>query len=647
MIITQNVASKLVVSFVAVAMLFSLSFAPVKAATADELQAQITALLAQIATLQGQVGQGGSTAGAGVCPYTWSVNLKVGSAGADVMTLQKFLNSDAETRVSASGVGSAGMETMTFGPMTGAAVSKFQTKYRADILTPNGLVSPTGMFGPSSRAKANALCSVAVVPSDDDANDDANDDSGELSGEASLKSFDIEDGDDTELEEGQTAESVTEFIIEFEDGDAMITRLDVNLDAVSGDDAWDIFGDVTLSVDGEEVMTIDGSDEDSYQDDEKTLRFSGLDIVANEDEEITVTLGVEVQDNLDTSPDDVDVDVLGMRFVDGDGVTTTEDDESLDNAGADSVGSFSIDEAGFEDELIVKSNSSDPDSTTLIVKDDVKSDWLTVFIFDLDTDDSTNDIELNNIVVTIETDNSYDIDEMVYDAELIIDGETYDNWDFVGAPDDIMDIDFDIDGDHTVDAGDRVEAELRLRFTAVDGTNYEEGDAIRVSVNVVDSDAEGADDVVVTGAAASDPHTLRSAGLVADASSVETDTDTMGENDTTGVFTISFDVEALEGDFYVDEENFGYDIDGPLVDDDNGVLTSTGNEDSPGVFTVSEGTTETFTLTVTITASTTGQYRVSMLGMGFSSNPDGVTDAELLYLFPEADYRTGYQNINN
>jgi hypothetical protein len=53
MTITQNVASKLFVGFVAVSMLFSLSFAPAKAATADELQAQINALLAQIASLQG------------------------------------------------------------------------------------------------------------------------------------------------------------------------------------------------------------------------------------------------------------------------------------------------------------------------------------------------------------------------------------------------------------------------------------------------------------------------------------------------------------------------------------------------------------------------------------------------------------------
>src|SRR3989344_2127609 len=68
------------------------------------------------ASLRGQPTTGTPVAST-ACPYTWSTNLTTGSSGADVMKLQQFLNSDSATQVAASGVGSAGSETQTFGPL--------------------------------------------------------------------------------------------------------------------------------------------------------------------------------------------------------------------------------------------------------------------------------------------------------------------------------------------------------------------------------------------------------------------------------------------------------------------------------------------------------------------------------------------------
>ncbi|MEN9852372.1 MAG: trimeric autotransporter adhesin [Candidatus Parcubacteria bacterium] len=89
-------------------------------------------------------------ASAANCSYVFTKTLKRGSTGAEVMNLQKVLNLDTATQVAASGAGSAGNETMTFGPATYAAVVKFQALKS---------VSPTsGLVGPLTRAELNKVC---------------------------------------------------------------------------------------------------------------------------------------------------------------------------------------------------------------------------------------------------------------------------------------------------------------------------------------------------------------------------------------------------------------------------------------------------------------------------------------------------------
>jgi hypothetical protein len=77
--------------------------------------------------------------------------LKMGMSGEDVRELQKFLNTDIETRVSLSGAGSLGNETTYFGPATHRALIAFQEKYRTEILSPLGLTQGTGVFGLKTR----------------------------------------------------------------------------------------------------------------------------------------------------------------------------------------------------------------------------------------------------------------------------------------------------------------------------------------------------------------------------------------------------------------------------------------------------------------------------------------------------------------
>ena len=84
-------------------------------------------------------------------------NLSLGMRGSDVLALQQFLNTDTDTRVAEMGAGSRGNETDYFGPATKRAVAKFQDKYRAEVLTPVGLVSGNGFFGSKTRAQVVVL----------------------------------------------------------------------------------------------------------------------------------------------------------------------------------------------------------------------------------------------------------------------------------------------------------------------------------------------------------------------------------------------------------------------------------------------------------------------------------------------------------
>ena len=166
MTITQSfsklsaVAAGIAVAFALIAGVFATA-TPARAAALTSAQvSSIISLLqsfgadaATIANVQASLTGGTPTTpsgnpNAGSCPAL-TRSLQQGSTGADVMALQKFLNSNAATQVAASGAGSPGMETSTFGPATKAAVVKFQAAHG---------VSAIGLVGPATRAAIAATC---------------------------------------------------------------------------------------------------------------------------------------------------------------------------------------------------------------------------------------------------------------------------------------------------------------------------------------------------------------------------------------------------------------------------------------------------------------------------------------------------------
>ena len=131
----SNVFKKLSIVVLAVAMMVT-AVAPAGAATTEELQAQISALMAQINALNVQLS---GTPATTVSSYTFTRNLTVGSTGADVMELQKFLISKGNLVLATP--------TNYFGNMTKAALAKFQAA--------NGISPAVGYFGAITRGSVN------------------------------------------------------------------------------------------------------------------------------------------------------------------------------------------------------------------------------------------------------------------------------------------------------------------------------------------------------------------------------------------------------------------------------------------------------------------------------------------------------------
>lgn len=641
---TKTMAAKLSVALVAASMLFML-VAPAKAQTVEELQAQIAALMAQISALSGSTG--GATGGSCV---SIPAPLTIGSTGADVTALQNFLISAGQS-IPAGATG-------YFGTQTRAAVAAWQAA--------NGVAPAAGYYGPITKAAMDAKCVPTTPTTPGEDNNGSSTDSVTLKGEADLYRVTVEDAEDTTIEEGDSEAELGVVKVNFRNGDARVDRLDIAFDQTSGSepDPWDTFDTVSLWVDGDKIAEVDAGSRNDYLDkNDGSLRFSGLNLVAMQDEDVEITVAADIQKN-NNGTNDWSMRAMSMRFFDADDVATTDSttgdlDGNLGGPAAD----FSIQVQGTDDEVIVKTNSADPSATTFEVKDNAKSNWYTVFVFDLDTDDSRNDITFNNVKVGV-TVSTTTYSTLIDDAELIIDGTTIDSSsaDVTGLASTTATIDFDVDGDVTVDAGDRVKAELRLKFKSTGGNADLEGATVVASMtgNTTNIDAEGTDDVSnVSGSATGKTHTLRTSGVAVGNFSASTPTVTTvgtAADDTYGTFTLTFDVTGIGSDeVYIpltaslsgtgSGANFSVltstSTSVTAGDALSGVLTrvSGGDSSTSGYVRLDSGDTATLKLTVTFNpASQADSYTVGLTSVGFAAT--AVPATKRTTLSPATDYDT-------
>jgi hypothetical protein len=647
MTIAKDFASKFAVAFVAVAMLFTLVAPAVNAAeTVEDLQKTIADLLAQVAELEGKTADADSSAS---CEAI-AAPLTMGSTGANVTALQNRLIADGE----AIAAGATGY----FGAQTKAALASWQGK--------NSVSPAIGYYGPLTAAAMAADC----TPADEDDEDDSSSD--ELQGEGTLDVFEIDDASDTDVQEGAEDAEIAELTLEATDGDVELSRMDIALTTGGSEDPWDVFETITLWVDGDMIAEVTADDEDEYLDDVAgTLRFSDIGLVLMEDEEVDVVVAATVQGAVDgTLPAAWSLGVEEVRYFDADGVA--DDDSTTGDIGSTVSADFNVVVEGDGEELKFSIGDNSPEATDIIVDDTSKTNGVTILEYTIEAQEG--DIDLNNLVVRVDT--SASTTAVVDDIMVVIDGAEFDaealvatNKGTISATEsryvnndvtnDSVWYAFDIDGDVTIDMDEEVTVEVIADLKSQSG-NYSNGATILAEVTSVErgaTDAEGADNVTTfSGTAVGETHTMVAEGIVVPVDGFTATVDTLGQNDTIGEYTLEFEVTAIEGDFYITDnaatstgvvDGVRYTIDPAASGSATAVLESTGDEDTSGVFTVQEGATETFTLTVTYDPAAAGSFRVQLEEVWYSSNVNGTTGALQYTPAPATDFRSASKAINN
>jgi len=561
-----------------------------------------------------------------VAGAVYTRDLTLGSTGADVVSLQSFLESKGHLTIP------AGTSKGYFGALTRAALAKYQT---ASMISP-----AAGYFGPLTRAKVTSdTGTTGTGTTTGTTTSDLNGD------EASLESFDFSSGDDSDIEEGKTGD-VAEIEFDVEDGDVMLDRVDlafVNASTTDTTDVWDALESVELVIDGDVVGEADLSDEDEYLDeDDGTVRISGIKTKLEQGETAKIVVRVTVQDNVDTD----DQDTFTVYVLD-DGIRATDATGIQQYVGTDAEDvDFDVEAAGADAELKVSSSKEDPEATTLKVEDDAKSDMYSIFAFDLEAEE--DDIEIDTVAINLQTGSS--TAGTISDLVLEIDGEEFDDWSYTSgaAASTTREVTFDIDKDYTVDADSEVVVVLKAEFNSANGTNYSPGNTVRATISDSAVEGEGADDEISDGTANGETHTLAVEGIIVDEAGFS-DEGSSANNDgnTSRDFTFTFEVTAFEEDFYIASSSVDIFIDGTATTTATSSYTvdSTGEEDATGVFTVEEGETETFTVVVTLDVATSGQYRVGLDSVLYTTNSNGTTGL-LTKQLEDQDFRTAYSTIN-
>ena len=657
----QHVQRTVVTAFLCVVLAFTLILpAPAKAQTTSstptvaELQALLTQLMAQLQALQG-----GSVAG--VCPYTWTRSMGQGTTGADVMRLQQFLNANPDTRLAASGAGSVGMETQYYGPITASAVSRFQVKYRAEILTPLGLVNPTGYFGPSSTAKANQLCLTGgTTPPPVSGDTELRGGAGSLTDVRLMSGISNED-----VGEGQNDVEVLGLEVRAEGSDVELSAVVIDFDQISHTGNLNRYArNVSVWLDGERLATINADQFTRSNNYRRTVTLDRGAIIRQGDvgELVVSVSGASTIDSARVD-DRWTVGIDSIRFRDAQNAVITDTQTS----GLERTIAFREFAASVGLGINIRGgDSSINQARTIEVSTTQRTRNVSVLSFQVQVEGSS-DVIVDNMTFNATTTGGT-LNQIATAAYINQGNNRIGSQSITAATSSITfnNLDLELRGGQTYDFT------VQLDLNAADGTNYSSGATIDVDLTSDNRNAwyvedENGDTVRAAdrrGTASSDAHTLRTGGASLNQVSATTREVYNSNNPSAsyGEFRMVVEVTAIGGPVYIPEtatrsatasSTFGATY---RYEDANGDVYTAGTASQSftrvsggtlesGYVRVDEGQTARFELVTTLDPDAFNQYRAQLISIGFNDTaaaPDSTITAT-----PSVNYRTGLQVINN
>ncbi len=271
-----------------------------------QLQAQINALMAQLAALQG---------GSASASTAFTMNLTVGSTGSEVVALQQVLVAGGYLTMP------AGVAMGTFGPLTRAAVAAWQAA--------NGVTPAAGYWGPISRARYAAVAgSTPTVP-------------GTTVPGAGITTPGVEGtitvsvaaapANGTKLYEGDEMRKVLGIELEAKTSDIRIERVKIDLDcstcSPSGDtNFYRRIADRIYIMDGSTVLGSADLNSSTVVEDgsDYFITVAGLNLVVPKGTEKVITVALDAYASWDSDYDNdswtLGIPAEGVRGVDGAGV---------------------------------------------------------------------------------------------------------------------------------------------------------------------------------------------------------------------------------------------------------------------------------------------------------------------------------------
>ncbi len=459
--------------------------APASAVTVAELQAQINALMAQLASLQG---------GTGVTNAI-SSDLTVGSSGNSVVVLQTALVAQGYLTMP------AGVSMGYFGSLTKAAVMKWQAA--------NGLPA-TGFFGPMSRAKFNGSAgATGTVPGTTIGGTVGVITTPGVEGTLTVSRA-ASPASGNKLYEGASKVPVLGIELEAKTSDIKVERVKLDLDGSSPNSDQDLYRKIAQKVyimDGSTVLgSMDLSSDTVVEDgSDRFITVSGLSFVVPKNTKKVLTVALDARSNWDSAFDTdswtIGVPADGVRGVDGAGVNqygpSTGFTNSFTSEGelADSATlSVSTNSGTVQDMVVIASSGSsenEKDGVELL-KADFRAEKDAVTITDLVVDITRTG------GTSATTTTGY-----LYDGSTLIDSDSIDTDTHTGFTFD--DIDFVVSKDSTKTLT------VKVDIDSANGT----ASVFTADIDAADVSAENSNgtSVTATGSAQGESITVRNVGL--------------------------------------------------------------------------------------------------------------------------------------